>query len=295
MQFSCQSHLDTCKKQSKEDWWLDCSFVLQMSGYWSLSCDNYMVMALGLEISKALIYITHEMQINSWTVRGPVLASSFGFLSLLLSTHVIYPFHQTLPYSVICGHFGLILFLNHEFGDYMSQLAVYIYVYKLSGPELSKTNWSSCCFPGCSPSDCLLTPPISLFSYPQEYLHLREDKPCGPSPPAKHRIKLRCATAFQGNTLLPSFSLLITGGKERDPHSKQYAIFTVIRHALGFETNCVNDSALVCWLRQGPQGLVVKRRSRPQSVLLARVRMRLDWATSITTTNIPMDCAQYMH
>lgn len=125
----------------------------------------------------------------------PDLFSSFGFLCLPLSTHVIYTFHQIHLYSVICGHFGIILLLNLEFGGGVRR----------SG-SLS-INCPACSYPkqtGLSAFSLGLLSftlfshnPVSLFSYPQEYLHLREDEWCDPSPPTKHRIKLRCATTFQ--------------------------------------------------------------------------------------------------
>lgn len=70
-----------------------------------------MVMALGLEISKALIYVTHKMQINSQTFHGPLFLFTFGSSCPPLSTHVTCPFHQTYPHSVIKG-LGSISFLN---------------------------------------------------------------------------------------------------------------------------------------------------------------------------------------
>lgn len=106
---------------------LDCSFVLQMSGYWSLSCENYMVMALKLEISKALTKLTK----SKWTV-GPSMAqfslALFGFPALLLSTLVICPFHQTFPHSVIKGHLGIISFLNLAFGGISCSRSLFIFM-----------------------------------------------------------------------------------------------------------------------------------------------------------------------
>lgn len=116
-----------------------------------------MVMALGLENPKALIYVTHKMQINSWTFHGPVfpLHVWFPVPTAKYSCHI--PFLSNSP-SVIKGHLGMILFLNLAFGGITCSRSVYIYVYKLLGPEQSKTNGPPSTSSSCSFANCLLTP-----------------------------------------------------------------------------------------------------------------------------------------
>ena len=65
--------------------------------------------------------------------------SVFGFPHPLLSNHVICPFHQSYPHSVIRGHLGIISFLNLAFGGISCSCSLFIFMsincWALSNPK----------------------------------------------------------------------------------------------------------------------------------------------------------------
>lgn len=146
---------------------LDCSFVLQMSRYWSLSCDNYMVMAPKLEISK---HSFTSLTKSKWTV-GPsmsqFLLALFGFPALLLSAHVICPFHQTFPHSVIKGHLGIISFLNLAFGGISCSRSLFIFMSINCWAPSNPKQTGRPAFPLVALLQTVYSPPVALLLPPK--------------------------------------------------------------------------------------------------------------------------------
>lgn len=128
----------------------------------------------------------------------------------------------------------------------MFPLSVYIYVYKLLGPERSKTNRPPCISPCCSFAK-LFTHPLSPSYFPRNpftaphikrtrtnaytnqlplspgcprlpSVHLREDTQCDPSLP-KRLIKLRCVTTSQTTCSYPLSLWSNHGGGKKRIHS----------------------------------------------------------------------------
>lgn len=80
-----------------------------------------------LELSEALIYVTHKMQISSGSLAQFSLCL-FGFQCPLLSNPVTCPFHQTYPHSVIKGRLGIISFLNLAFRRISCSCSMFIFM-----------------------------------------------------------------------------------------------------------------------------------------------------------------------
>lgn len=148
----------------------------------------------------------------------------------LLSTHVICPFHQTHPHSVITGHLGLISFLNLAFWGISCSHSLFIFM-SINCLAPSNPKQTACVSLSCFFANCLLTLSPSYPPKPhhnptyerQTYtrtnastnwlplspgcprlpsVHLREDTQCDPSP-AKGFIKFRCATTFETTCFYP--------------------------------------------------------------------------------------------
>ncbi len=167
--------------------------------------------------------------------------SAFGFPCPLLSTHVICPFHQTHPHSVIKGHLGIISFLNLAFGGISCSRSLFIFMSVNCWAPSNPKQTGRPAFPLVALSQTVYSPPVTLLLPPKPLhnttykntnthkrtnqlplspgcpglpsVHLREDTQCDPSPP-KRLIKLRCATAFQ-TTLSYPLSLWLNHGVKK--------------------------------------------------------------------------------
>lgn len=177
-----------------------------------------------LELSEALIYVIHKMQISSGSLAQFSLCLS-GFQCPLLSNHVTCPFHQTYPHSVIKGRLGIISFLNLAFRRISCSCSMFIFMAINSHAPSNQKQTGRPVLPLVALLQTVysphhpLTPPPSLKplhnttykthanakanQLPQSpacprlpSVHSREDAQRDPSPQSR-LIKLRCATTFQ--------------------------------------------------------------------------------------------------
>lgn len=149
-----------------------------------------MVMDLGLDLSKALIYVTHKMLINSWPFHGSFY-SVFGFPCPLLSNAVICPFHQIYPHSVIKGHLGIISVHNLAFGGISCSCSLFIFLSENYWAQSNQKQTDGPAFPPVALLQNVYSPHVTLllpespFTMPHIKcinMHISIHKPAAPEP-----------------------------------------------------------------------------------------------------------------
>lgn len=125
---------------------------------------------------------------------GPSVAQfflpAFGFPCPLLSTHVICPFHQTHPHSVIKGHLGIISFLNLAFGGISCSRSLFIFMSINCWAPSNPKQTGRPAFPLVALSQTVYSPPVTVLLSPPnpfttphvKHKHTHIHKPAAPEP-----------------------------------------------------------------------------------------------------------------